>query len=185
MFDFASALLCSEARASHRSDAINMTRSQQSLALSTPDAYYPFSCAATPSVGDCSPSSRFAIDSILFKLERCTKTTLALADFKLSRGDLIKLRAGDLGIALDVEGRRETQSDTRDDNLNGTIPFTDAISGAVSISNVATVSPTPSTSGSRVVLSAFTEFGQPLVSPEMDVPLINKLDLQIVGGFEN
>lgn len=139
MFDFASALLYSEARAAHRSDAINMTRSQQSLALSTPDAYNPFSgaCAATPSIDGCSPSSRVAIASILFKLERRTKTTLALADFKLSRGDLIKLRAGDLGIALDVEGRRETQSDTRDDNLNGTITFIDAITGAVSISNVA------------------------------------------------
>lgn len=114
-----------------------MTRSQQSLALSTPDACYPFSCVATPSVGDCSPSSRVAIASILFKLERRTKTTLALADFKLSRGDLIKLRAGDVEIALGVEGRRETQSDTRDDNLNGTIPFTDAITGAVSISKVA------------------------------------------------
>jgi len=142
-------------------------------------------CSSTPSIGDCSPSSRVAIDSILFKLERRIKTTLSLTDFKLSRGDMVKLPAGYHGIAPGVEGRRETQSDTRDDNLNGTIPFTDAISGAVSISNVATVSPTPSTSGSRVVLSAFTEFGQPLVSPEMDVPLINKLDLQVAGRFEN
>lgn len=186
-FDFDSAVLYSEARSSDVSDAINMTRLQQSLALSTPDAYNPFSggCAATPSVGDCSPSSRVAIDSILFKLERRTKTTLALADFKLSRSDLAKLPAGDLGVAIGVEGRRETQSDTRDDNLNGTIPFVDAVTGAVSTSNTAAVSPTPSTSGSRVVLSAFAELGVPLVSPEMDVPLIRRLDLQVAGRFEN
>jgi len=126
-FDFDSAVLYSEANATDRSDAINMTKLQQSLALSTPDAYNPFSggCAATPSVKDCSPSSHVAIDGVLFKLERKSKTTLALADFKLSRADLLKLPGGDLGMAMGIEGRRETQSDTRDDNLNGTIQFVD------------------------------------------------------------
>lgn len=186
-FDFDSALLYSEARATDTSDAINMTRLQQSLALSTPDAYNPFSggCAATPSVGDCSPSSRVAVDSILFKLDRRNKTTLALADFKMSRADLYALPAGDLGIAFGIEGRRETQSDERNDNLNGTIPFVDSVTGAVSVSNVAAVSPTPSTSGSRVVLSAFGELAVPLVSPEMGIPLVQRVDVQLAGRFEN
>jgi outer membrane receptor protein involved in Fe transport len=186
-FDFDSAILYSEAQSTDRSDAINMTRLQQSLALSTPDAYNPFSggCAATPSIGDCSPSSRVAIDSILFKLERKSKTTLALGDFKLSRADLVKLPGGDLGVALGIEGRRETQSDTRDNNLNGTIPFVDSVTGAISTSNVAAVSPTPSTRGSRFVFSAFAELGVPLVSPEMDIPLVRRLDLQLAGRFEN
>jgi iron complex outermembrane receptor protein len=186
-FDFDTAVLYSEARALDRSDAVNMTKLQQSLALSTPDAYNPFSggCAATPNIGDCSPSTQTAIDSILFKLDRRTKTTLALADFKVSRADLFTLPGGDLGFAFGVEGRRETQSDTRDDNLNGTIPFVDAVTGAVSVSNVAAVSPTPSTSGARTVVSAFGELAIPLVSPEMNIPLVSRFDVQAAGRYEH
>ena len=186
-FDFDSALLYSEAEAVDRSDAINMTRLQQSLALSTPDAYNPFSggCSATPAIGDCSPSSQVAIDSILFKLVRRSKTTLALGDFKMSRPDLLKLPGGDLGIAFGIEGRRETQQDIRDDNLNGTIPFTDAVTGAVSLSNVAAVSPTPSTSGSRFVFSAFGELAVPVISPDMSIPLVRRIDVQFAGRFEH
>ncbi len=186
-FDFDTALLYSEAQAVDRSDAINSTRLQQSLALSTPDAYNPFSggCSNTPSIGDCTPSSQASINSILFKLERRSKTTLALADFKMSRADLLKLPGGDLGIAFGIEGRRETQQDIRDDNLNGTIPFVDAVTGAVSISNVAAVSPTPSTSGSRNVFSAFGEIAVPVVSPDMNIPLVRRIEVQLAGRFEN
>lgn len=186
-FDFDTALLYSEAEATDLSDAINMTKLQQSLALSTPDAYNPFNggCSATPSTGDCNPSSQAAIDAIKFKLRRRSKTTLALGDFKVSRADLFALPAGNLGIALGVEGRRETQQDDRDPNLNGSIVFTDAVTGAVSTSNVAAVSPTPSTRGSRFVASAFAELAVPVVSPEMHIPLVRRIDLQIAGRYEH
>lgn len=186
-FDFDTAFLYSEAIATDLSDAINMTRLQQSLALSTPDAYNPFSggCSSNPSVGDCSPSSRAAIDAIRFKLRRHDKTTLALGDFKVSNGHLFALPGGDVGIAAGVEGRRETQRDDRDPNLDGSIQFVDAVTGEVSISNVAAVSPTPSTRGDRFVASAFGELAVPLVSPDMNIPLVRRLDLQLAGRYEH
>ncbi|URW76409.1 TonB-dependent receptor [Sphingomonas donggukensis] len=186
-FDFDTALLYSEAQATDVSNAIDMTKLQANLALSTPDAYNPFSggCSATPSVGDCTPSSQGAIDSFSFDLKRRSKTTLALADFKVSRNDLLSLPGGNLGIALGVEGRRETQADIRDDNLNGTNQFVDSVTGERNLSNTAAVSPTPTTRGRRTVFSAFGELAVPVVSPEMDVPFIHRLDLQLAGRYEH
>lgn len=186
-FNFDSAILYSEAEATDVSNAIDMTKLQASLALSTPDAYNPFNggCAATPSSGDCHASSQAAINAISFNLKRRSKTTLGLIDFKLSRADLLRLPGGDLGIALGIEGRRETQRDDRDPNLNGDITFTDAVTGETNLSNVAAVSPTPSTKGSRTVFSAFGELAVPVVSPEMGVPLVRRVELQIAGRYEH
>lgn len=186
-FDFDTAVLYSEAEATDVSNAINMTQLQANLGLSTPDAYNPFSggCSATPSIGDCTPASAATIDSFSFDLTRRSKTTLALADVKLSRPDLIALPGGNLGIAVGVEGRRETQADIRDDNLNGTNQFVDAVTGERNLSNTAAVSPTPSTRGRRTVFSAFGELAVPVVSPEMNVPLIHRLDLQLAGRYEH
>lgn len=186
-FDFDSAVLYSAAQATDVSNAINMTKLQQNLALSTPDAYNPFSggCAATPSVGDCSPASAATINAFQFDLKRRSKTTLALADFKMSNARLLALPGGNLGIAFGIEGRRETQRDDRDPNLNGTIGFVDMVTGETNLSNVAAVSPTPSTKGARTVFSAFAELAVPIVSPDMHVPLIHRLDVQLAGRYEH
>lgn len=185
-WDWETALLYSEAQAEDRSTNVNMTALQQQLALSTPDAYNPFSggCIDTTSYGDCSPSSSAATDAILMDLVRESRTTLALADFKMSRPDLFALPAGDAGIAVGAEFRRETQEDDRDENLDGTVTFTDMVTGQVNQSNVAAVSPNPDTEGSRNVASAYVEFALPLVSPGMDVPLVHSLDMQLAGRYE-
>ncbi|HWU96302.1 MAG TPA: TonB-dependent receptor, partial [Sphingomonas sp.] len=186
-FDFDSAILYSEAEATDVSNAINMTALQRNLALSTPEAYNPFSggCAATPSVGDCSPASPTTIDSFQFDLKRRSKTTLALADFKMSNARLLALPGGNLGVAFGIEGRRETQRDDRDPNLNGSIGFVDMVTGETNLSNVAAVSPTPSTKGHREVFSAFAELAVPVVSPDMHVPLVHRLDVQLAGRYEH
>jgi len=186
-FDFDTAVLYSEAKARDTSNAINMTALQQSLGLSTPDAYNPFSggCSANPSVGDCSPSSAAAIDAIGFDLVRRDRTTLTLADFKLSKPDLFVIPGGGVGIAVGVEGRHESQEDIRDPNLNGTITFRDAVTGEVNLSNVAAVSPTPSTFGSRDVFSAFGELAVPIASPDMGVPLMHRFDVQLAARYEH
>ncbi len=186
-FDWETALVYSEAEAEDRSPNIDMTKLQQQLALATPDAYNPFSggCAATPTHNDCSPSSQAAIDGIVFDLVRKSRTTLTMADFKMSRGDLFALPAGDVGIAFGAEARRETQRDDRDANLDGTHTFTDMVTGATNPSNVAAVSPNPDTHGSRNVGSAYVEFAVPLVSPDMDVPLVHRLDMQLAGRYEH
>jgi outer membrane receptor protein involved in Fe transport len=186
-YDWETALLYSEAEAEDSSPNINMTALQQQLALSTPDAYNPFGggCVDTPSYGDCNPSSQAAIDAITFDLKRISRTTLTLADFKLSRADVFQLPGGPVGMAFGLEVRRETQSDDRDENLDGTFTFTDMVTGATNLSNVAAVSPNPDTEGSRTVGSAYVEFAVPLVSPEMSIPLVRSLDVQIAGRFEH
>jgi len=186
-YDWETALLYSEAEAEDSSPNVNMTALQQQLALSTPDAYNPFGggCVDTPSYGDCNPSSQAAIDAITFDLKRVSRTTLTLADFKLSRADMFQLPGGPVGMAFGLEVRRETQSDDRDENLDGTFTFTDVVTGATNLSNVAAVSPNPDTEGSRTVGSAYIEFAVPLVSPEMNIPLVRSLDVQIAGRFEH
>lgn len=186
-FDWESALLYSEAEATDSSNAINLTALQANLALSTPDAYNPFSggCPADTNFGDCTPSSQAAIDAISTELTRVSRTTLALWDFKISRPDLMTLPAGPLGFAAGVEARKETQRDDRDSDLDGTNVFVDAISGDTSISNIAAVSSNPDTYGEREVYSAYLEFAVPVVSPDMNVPLVRSLDFQVAGRFED
>lgn len=186
-FDWETALVYSEAEAEDVSPNINMTALQKQLALSTPDAYNPFSggCVATTSYGDCSPSSRAAIDAIVFDMRRLSRTTLTMADFKLSRGDLFNLPAGPVGMAVGIEARRETQEDDRDANVDGTFTFTDMVTGETNLSNVSAVSPNPDTKGSREVFSTYIEFALPLVSPEMNIPLIYQLDMQLAGRYEH
>lgn len=186
-FDWESALLYSEAKATDESDAVNANLLQAQLALSTPDAYNPFNggCIDNPSVGDCAPSSQAALDAIAFKLGRTSRTTLALADLKLSRPDLLNLPAGPLGVAFGLEVRRESQKDDRDENLDGTIVFRDIVTGEINPSNVSAVSPNPDTEGDRSVGSAYVEFAVPVVSPEMGIPLVRRIDVQLAGRYEN
>ena len=186
-FDWETAILYSEAEAEDISPNINMTALQQQLSLSTPDAYNPFrgGCVDTTSYDDCTPSSQAAIDAITFDMRRTSRTTLSLVDFKMSRGDLFQLPAGPLGVAFGAEFRHETQSDDRDENIDGTFTFTDMVTGETNISNVSAVSPNPDTKGERDVAGAFIEFAVPLVSPEMNIPLVRSLDMQIAGRYEH
>lgn len=186
-FDWESALLYSEAEATDSSNAVNLTALQANLALSTPDAYNPFSggCVNDTSFGDCTPSSQAAIDAITTDLTRVSKTTLALWDFKVGRPDVFTLPGGPVGMALGVEARRETQRDDRDADLDGTNVFRDSVSGEVSQSNIAAVSSNPDTYGKREVYSAYVEFAVPVVSPEMNVPLVRSLDFQLAGRYEH
>lgn len=186
-FDWETALVYSEAEAEDISPNINMTALQRQLALSTPDAYNPFNggCVSTTSFGDCTPSSQAAIDAITFDMRRLSRTTLTMADFKLSRADIYNLPAGPVGMAFGLEARRETQSDDRDENLDGTFTFTDMVTGQTNLSNVSAVSPNPDTKGSREVFSTYVEFAVPVVSPEMNIPLIYQLDVQLAGRYEH
>lgn len=186
-FDWETALVYSEAEATDSSTAVNATALQAQLALSTPDAYNPFNggCLTSTSVGDCTPSSKAAIDAITFDLKRVSKTTLAMADFKVSKADLFSIWAGNVGVAFGFEARKETQNDDRDANLDGTNVFRDSVTGAINPSNVISVSPNPDTHGERTVAAAYIEFAVPVVSPEMNIPLVHSLNLQIAGRAEH
>ncbi|MFZ0270191.1 TonB-dependent receptor domain-containing protein [Caulobacter sp.] len=186
-WDWDSALLYSKADAKDESDGIDSAKLAAQLALSTPDAYNPFNGGCLDGEGgrDCTPSSKAATDAIRFRLKRHSTTTLTLADFKVSKPDLLTIWSGSVGMAAGVEFRHETQEDRRDPQLDGRTPFTDPVTGAVSNSNVTGVNDTPSTKGSRDVASAFAELAVPLVSPEMNVPLVRAIDVQLAGRFEN
>ena len=186
-FNWESAIVYSEAEAEDVSDAVNSTALQRQLALSTPDAYNPFNggCLNQLSYGDCTPSSKAAIDAITFKLRRESRTTLSMADFKVSKSDLFQIWGGDVGVAFGLEVRAETQRDNRDANLDGSNPFVDSVTGATQLSNVIAVSQNPDTKGKRNVQAAYVEFAVPIVSQSMNIPLVRSIDLQIAGRAEN
>ncbi len=186
-FDWDSALLYSSAATTDLSDGIDANKLAAQLALSTPDAYNPFngSCLDGSGGGDCTPSSTAALNAIKIRLRRHSTTGLWNADFKVSRPDLFHLWAGNVGVAMGVEARREDHADIRDPHVNGSEPFTDPVTGLVSLSSAIGVNVTPSTSGHRTVFSAYTEFAVPLVSPDMHVPLVKSIDVQLAGRYEH
>lgn len=187
-FDWDSAFLYSEAKAVDQQDGISSTLLQQNLALSTPDAYNPFSGGnpLNPATGgDTTPSNAKALEAIRVNSVRRGRSTLALWDLKASRADLFALPAGDVGVAAGVELRRESQLDDRDARVDGTINYVDAVSGEFQVADLFGVSPTPDTYGARTVASAFIEFAAPVISPEMNIPLVRALEVQLAGRFEN
>lgn len=186
-FNWESALLYSKASVEDTSDGISATALQRQMALATPDAYNPFNGGSldNPSIGDGAPSSQAAIDAIRVKTVRKNTSSLAMADFKVSKVDLFQLPGGDLGFAAGVEYRRETQKDDRDARLDGTITFTNANTGVTYTNDLVGSSPSPDTKGSRNVTSAYLEFAVPIVSPDMDIPFVHNLEAQIAGRYES
>lgn len=186
-FNWEGALLYSSAKVDDVSDGISATAVQQQMALSTPDAYNPFNggTLSNPSIGDGAPSSQAAIDAIRVKTTRKSTSSLAMADFKISKVDLFTLPGGDVGFAAGVEHRRETQKDDRDARLDGTITFTNSLTGVTYANDLVGTSPSPDTKGSRNVTSAFMEFAIPVISPDMNIPLVHNFEAQLAGRYEN
>ena len=186
-FDWDSAVLYGEATVTDVSGSISAQALAQQLALSTPDAYNPFngSCLNGAGGGDCTPSSQAALQAIEMSLKRVSKSSLANADFKLSKPDLINLPAGGLGIATGIEARRETHEDIRAAAVNGSTPFTDPVTGLVSASSAVGVNITPSTSGSRDVYSSYLELALPVISPAMEIPLVRDVNMQLAERYEH
>lgn len=182
-----SALLYSHAEVKDVSDGVSATAVQKQLALSTSDAYNPFNggTVGNPSVGDATPNSQAAIDAIRIKSTRDSTSSLASWDFRLSKADLIHLPGGDVGVAAGVEWRRETQHDDRDAHVDGTITYTNAVTGVTYGSDLVGTSPSPDTKGARKVTSAYIEFAVPVISPEMGVPLVRSIELQLAGRAED
>ena len=174
-FDWESALMYSQAKVVDTQQAVSMTLFQQALADPGASAYNPF-------CGGCNSDAvldRFYVDAV-----RESRTELWLWDFKASRPDLFSLPAGDVGLAAGIEARHERQRDNRDPRVDGSLFFVDAVTGNEYPSDIYGVSPTPDTEGSRTVYALFAEMSVPLVAPQMDVPLVRSLDLQLAGRAE-
>ncbi|WP_312319632.1 TonB-dependent receptor [Stenotrophomonas sp.] len=147
-------------------------------------AYNPFSGGDPNSirVGDATP---YDTSSFIGEATREGTAELALWDFKVNRPDVISWYAGDIGLAAGVEYRYESREDDRDENIDGSRPYTDWYTGTVAASNFFTHSPRPDVHGSRNVKSALIELAVPLVSPAQNIPLVQSLDLQIAGRYED
>ena len=187
-WDFDTGVLYSEAKSTDvESNRVSLTLMQKQINLTTPDAYNPFNggCLGDPGEGDCTPNPASSIDPFRIDVYRKGGTSLALADFKLSRDDLFTLPGGNLGVATGVEWRRETFYDDRDPRLDGTITFTDSVTGVFNGSDVAGTSPSPDTSGHREVYSAFAELFVPLVDRDMNIPLVEEFNVQLAGRVEH
>ena len=183
-WNWETALTWSEASAKDVSDNISATKLQEWAAKSTPDAYNFFNGGSltNPKVGDDTRSNQAALDGIRVDMIRRTKTELGMWDFRISRPDVFQLPAGPVGVAAGVELRTESQLDDRDSRVDGTIRYTNLL-GAQS-SDLINQSENPDTYGERDVFSAYVELAAPLISPDMGVPLVHNLEVQIAGRFE-
>lgn len=165
---------------------VSLTAMQQSINRTTSDAYNPFNggCVDDPGQGDCTPNPTSVFDTFRINVSRNGGTSLAMADFKISRDDLFVLPGGNVGVATGIEWRRETFFDDRDSRLDGTITFTDSVTGVFNRSDVAGTSPSPDTDGTRTVYSTFAELFVPVVSADMNIPLVEELNVQMAGRIE-
>jgi outer membrane receptor protein involved in Fe transport len=167
--------------------SISSTLLQAAINKTTSDAYNPFNggCVDTPSIGDCTINNQATMDSVMITSVRKNKTTLALWDFKLSNPELLGLwGGGNVGVAAGVEIRRETYHDDRDSHQDGTVKYTDSVTGIVYDSDLIGASYSPDVRGKRTVYSAYAELAIPLFTPEMEVPMFRSFDVQIAGRYE-
>ncbi len=167
-------------------NSISRTLFQRELMKETPDVYNLFNGGnpANPSVGDATPNPRNLIEPFLVDVVRDSTAELALADFRVTNGALFNVPGGSVGFAAGVEARYESYNEDRDARVDGTITFTDAVTGEFSETDIYGTSPTPDSSGSREVLAAFAEASIPLVSPDMNIPLVDTFDVQIAARYE-
>ena len=183
-----SAVIYSEARTKDMThDAISNTLFQQAVNRTDASAYNPFNggSLANYSGADATPNDRSTINSFLINVYRISKTSLALADFKVSKKDLFHLPGGDVGIAAGVEWRRETYKDDRDDRLDGKIKYTNTVTGLTYNTDVMGASGAPDVSAHRSITSAFFELAVPVISPEMRIPFVEEISLQIAARDED
>lgn len=171
----------------HTRNAISNTLFQSALALTTPNAYNPFNGGSQPaySLADGTPSTQATIDSFLVDVHRISKTSLGTIDFRVSNSKLFDLPGGAVGFAGGVEVRRETYQDDRDKRLDGTITYTDIVTGIRYGTDIMGASPAPDVKANRTVAAAYLELAVPLISEDMNVPLVRSLDLQLASRDEH
>lgn len=187
-WNWETAALYNESNVKDHQDHGSSSRIQQALARTTADAYNPFvgGDPANPSSPFLRiPNPQSTIDSFMITAVRENNAALSLWDFKVSRPDLFALPGGDVGVASGIEYRSHEYKDNRDSRQDQSSPYVDIVSGTVYGSDLLGHSPSPDVQGERDVFSTYLEFDIPLVSPEMGVPLVQALDLQLAGRYED
>ena len=145
---------------------VSNTLAAEALFDPTPAAYNPFSGGMNSN-----------IERVLVDVTRDNMMTLFMVDLKLSNQSFMDLPAGPVGALVGTEIRTESFEDDRDPRLDGTIVFTDYQGDTYPfVSDVVNSSPTPDSSGDRMVFSLFGE---------LHVPLISRVDSLIALRYEN
>ncbi len=186
-WDWDTGVVYSEAETVDSTDnRVSSTLFQQSLLLDTADAYNVFdglNPTDPTSPFDPTPNAQSSIDPFLINVKRQSETSLALVDFKISNPSVFSLPAGDVGMAVGVEWREEDFTENRDDRSDGTITFTDQVTGELlNMSDIVGSSASPDADGSRRVTSLFAEFLVPVLR---DLPLVQSLDFQLAVRHED
>ena len=133
---------------------------------STPAAYNPFSAGVNSN-----------IERALISVYRKGESELTMLDFKMANNALWSLPAGDVGALVGFEYRDEEMTDDRDPRLDGTITYTDYEGDTYPlVGDVVNSSPTGDVSGSRDVLSVFSE---------LQVPLAESVNMQLAVRNED
>ena len=126
----------------------------------TPAAYNPFSAGVDSN-----------IERTLIDVYRKGSSELTMVDFKMSNNDFWELPGGNAALLIGVEYRDEEIDDDRDPRLDGTITYTDYEGDTYPlVADVLNSSPTGDVSGSRDVLSLFTE---------MQIPVNDRVNMQL------
>ena len=165
---------------------LSTTLFQTALLSDQPGAYNIFNgldISDPTSPFDPTPNSQASMDPFLINVRRESDTSLTLLDFKVSNNALFSLPAGDVGVAAGIEWRREDFDENRDPRSDGTIQFTDLVTGELlNGSDIVGSSASPDADGSRKVASLFVEFLVPVLR---DLPLAKSVDLQLAARYEH
>jgi len=186
-WDFDTGIVYSEAETVDETDnRISHTLFQQALLSDQPGAYNIFNGLDfddPTSPFDPTPNDRASINPFIISVKRESETSLKLVDFKVSNASLMELPAGQLGLAAGIEWREEDFDENRDPRSDGTISFTDLVTGEfLNGSDIVGSSASPDADGDRRVTSVFAEFLVPILR---DVPLAQSLDLQVAVRHED
>ncbi len=187
-WDFDTGFVYSEAETLDQTEnRLDLNALMRQLALDTPDAYNPWTGGGTyvNNSTDSTLNPASSTNPFYITVDRLGKTRLALIDFKVSNGSVFELPAGGLGVAAGAEYRRHTYVDDRDPRLDGTAPLNNFVINRQFPSSVMGSSDTPDTFGKRDVTSFFAELAIPIISPDMDIPLVESIDLQLAGRYED
>ncbi len=158
---------------------VSSTSFQRSLALQTSAAYNPFngSGAKNPtSLIDANPNPAAVIAPFLIDVSRKNEIQLTMVDLRMSVPELLEHNGRPLAAALGIELRHEKFIEDRDHRFDGTTTFTDSVTGQTFESDVMGSSVTADSSGSRNVISLFSELA---------LPLSNSLEIQFASRYEN
>lgn len=191
-WDYDSAVLYSAAKVEDKaSNRISTPLLQAQLSLDTPDAYNIFT-GVNPnnpaSILDATVNPRASIDPFIVSAAREAKTSLALVDFRVSNPAVFEMPAGDAGLGLGLEWRRETLDEDNDSIFDGSTPYVDPLDTSLAPGDITNLSSLqgssfrPDFDGDRTVASAYAELLLPLLA---DLPGAYRLDAQIAVRYED